>query len=612
MGKAQRAKDKKATEQLGNPEVFAKKSGSSGKATKIALAAIALIIAVILVFSFIQSSGILLRSDYGFKSENFEIDGAMMQYLYHTQIYSFLDTYYYYIYYYQNMGMTIVDFSKPLEDQTFSANAKALFGDYDGTWFEFFWDTTVTNAKQILTLCEAAKAEGVLEKYEAEAKVLVDAEVESYKEATKENFPSVNAYIEYLYGDGVNTSDVKKIQTLSTIASLYYQDKSDEFLEGLTDEQILKFHDENKSDYLKADYIVASFSASLGSKPTDAEKVEFQKEIEEIKAHAEAVSKLDSVEKINEYMAGYWFDESFQTTFDKAFTTDKVDKTKIPTGETLEKIKGEIKKIVLEKGLAETYDSATDKTFFSTEDYPDIAKTLNTVTVTFITTTRSSLESIKVKEEAYAESTDKDKWLFNSETKVGDVGVFYGTEESKEDKFNKETGTSYVVNVFRVEKTAYRIETPSVQFGHILLTSQGEYNTETKQKEKLIALKEEFLKGEVTKERFEKLAEDLTEDSKVVYEDTCPGDMVEEMNDWLFDEARKAGDTEIIKTTYGYHLTYYIGQGKETWYVNTKADLHADTVDKWYKGIEESIKDKIQENTKITDKIEGANALLNY
>ena len=39
--------------------------------------------------------------------------------------------------------------------------------------------------------------------------------------------------------------------------------------------------------------------------------------------------------------------------------------------------------------------------------------------------------------------------------------------------------------------------------------------------------------------------------------------MVTEFEDWCFDPARKAGDSEIIKTSYGYHIMYFSGVAEE-------------------------------------------------
>ena len=616
MGKAQRSKNKKAAEQLGNPSAFVEK-GNSGKGLKIAFAIIALVVAASLIFAFVQSSGIFLRSDFGYKSENFEIDGAMMQYLYHSQIYSFIETYYYYIYYYSLMGYTIIDFSQPLENQKFNTTAQSLFGKYEGTWFDYFWEKTDAQAKQIVVLCEAAKAEGVYDKYAEDAEKTAKESMESYKEVSKENFSSLSAYFEYLYGEGVKKGDVQNIETLQQIASLYYTDKYNETKDKVFADKtgIEKYYEDNKSNYLMADYVVASFTASLKSNATDAEKEQFLKDVEEAKAHAEAVSKLQSVEEINKYLVEYWFDESYDKTFTETFTKDKVATDKTPKDEEYDTIKETIKKAVIERALDEDFDEEEVKDIFDVVSHKDIYKTLNTLVDALVKTAKTGIDSVNVEGEKHAESTDLDKWLFDEERKAGDFGTFYGTGESKEDKFDKEKDKSYVVNVLYVTDPVHRDETPSVEFAHILLTKDGEFKTEEKQKEKLIALKEAFEKGEKTKEAFEALGKDVTEDSQVSYEDVCPGIMVEEIDEWLFDEARKAGDIEIIKTeSYGYHLVYYIAQHTEEpmWFISAKNDFLTDSFDEWYKALEKKYDSAIEKNEGIAKKMSSANALLSY
>ena len=616
MGKAQRSKNKKAAEQLGNPSAFVEKNGT-GKGLKIAFAIIAVVVAASLLFAAIMSSGILLRADYGYKSENFEIDGSMMQYLYHAQIYSFVETYYYYIYYYALMGIQLVDFSAPLENQNFSTQAQSLFGKYEGTWFDFFWDKTEAQAKQIVVLCEAAKDAGLYDGYKAEATKTVEESMKNYKEVAKENFSSIGAYFEYLYGEGVKTKDVREIELLQAIASLYYSDKYEEIKDkSFADKDgINKYHEDNKSDYLMADYVVASFTASLKTNATAKEREEFVKEVEELRAHAEAVAKLESADAISEYLANYWFDKSYDESFEKAFKDAKLDEEKIPKDEDYDTIKETIKKVVLEKSLLKDYDDTKKEEPFKETDYKYAYNILNNLVNSLIKTTRSGIESINVEGDMHAESTDFDKWLFSEDRKVGDFGTFYGSAESKEDKFDGSKDNSYVVNVVYVTEPVHRDETPTVEFGHILLTKDGEYKTEAKQKEKLIALKEQFLKGELTKEKFEELAKDVTEDSSVIYDDVCPGDMVEEINDWLFSEDRKAGDVEIIKSeSYGYHLVFYVGNDTEepTWFVHSKTDFFAKSFEDWYKALEESYESTIDVNEGIADKMTSASALLSY
>lgn len=83
------------------------------------------------------------------------------------------------------------------------------------------------------------------------------------------------------------------------------------------------------------------------------------------------------------------------------------------------------------------------------------------------------------------------------------------------------------------------------------------------------AILDEWLAGEKTEESFGKLAGEKTEDggSKQtggLYEMVYKGQMVEPFENWCFDETRQKGDTGLVKTTYGYHVMYYV-YGEEGW-----------------------------------------------
>ena len=94
--------------------------------------------------------------------------------------------------------------------------------------------------------------------------------------------------------------------------------------------------------------------------------------------------------------------------------------------------------------------------------------------------------------------------------------------------------------------------------------------TEAKAKE-VLALYEG---GAKTREAFEALGKEHTEDSSVFYEDVYEGQMVEEFEDWLFDKNRKEGDTGIVKTTYGYHVMYYVGEAEDAkWMTDAENSL---------------------------------------
>lgn len=78
------------------------------------------------------------------------------------------------------------------------------------------------------------------------------------------------------------------------------------------------------------------------------------------------------------------------------------------------------------------------------------------------------------------------------------------------------------------------------------------------------ALLEQWKSGDATEESFAALAGEKTQDpgsqgTGGLYENVYKGQMVPEFESWCFDETRTAGDTGIVRTTYGYHIMYYVG-----------------------------------------------------
>ncbi len=81
--------------------------------------------------------------------------------------------------------------------------------------------------------------------------------------------------------------------------------------------------------------------------------------------------------------------------------------------------------------------------------------------------------------------------------------------------------------------------------------------------EKAQGLLDQWKAGEATEESFAKLATEHTTDggSKEnggLYTDVAKGQMVSEFDAWIFDDARQAGDTDLVKSVFGYHIMYYV------------------------------------------------------
>lgn len=138
-------------------------------------------------------------------------------------------------------------------------------------------------------------------------------------------------------------------------------------------------------------------------------------------------------------------------------------------------------------------------------------------------------------------------------------------------------------------------ETKYIDVRHILLMPEGgtvgEDGSTTYSdqewaacQEKAQALYEQWRSGEATEDSFAALATEHTEDGGSqstggLYENVTEGWAVQEFNDWCFDASRKPGDHGLVKTSYGYHIMYFV-DSKEAWVKSCKEQLAADAMNK--------------------------------
>lgn len=132
----------------------------------------------------------------------------------------------------------------------------------------------------------------------------------------------------------------------------------------------------------------------------------------------------------------------------------------------------------------------------------------------------------------------------------------------------------------RVEK----IDKPNIDIRHILIIpaeqdENGEYTDEAWQaaQQQAEELLQQWQSGEASEDSFAELAVSNSADGSAsnggLITDVYPGQMVDEFNDWCFDEARQVGDFGIVKSPFGYHLMYLSAIGDEIhWYMVAEND----------------------------------------
>ena len=147
--------------------------------------------------------------------------------------------------------------------------------------------------------------------------------------------------------------------------------------------------------------------------------------------------------------------------------------------------------------------------------------------------------------EAFAE------WLSDEARVAGDKEIF-------------ETETGYYVVEF---VAANDIHYNTVDVRQVLVAPTAD--TDEAKKEALSAAegyKAQWEENGATEEAFAEIAKLYSADGAAsvggLYENVYKGQMVAEFEDWCFDSARKPGDCEIIETSYGYHLMYFVGEAE--------------------------------------------------
>ncbi len=165
----------------------------------------------------------------------------------------------------------------------------------------------------------------------------------------------------------------------------------------------------------------------------------------------------------------------------------------------------------------------------------------------------------------YSRDTEQGKWAFDAARKVGDTTIIEDDE-------------AVAYTVVLLEATETRDEAVTRNVRHILFLA-SEHTDAAGAKaaaEEVLAKWEASAKDE---DAFAALATEYTEDTGSaenggLYENVMPEAMVPAFDAWLFDEARKPGDVEIVESEeYGAHIMYYVGEGQPEWEVNVRSAI---------------------------------------
>ena len=494
--------------------------------TAIFVAAIAIVLVVGIVLGatgYYKNAGIAEKKTVAAVVNDYEINSVELSYYYKDMITNNYNTWN------STYGESLSLFMSFMGlDLTKPLNEQAYSEEL--TWADYFVQNALEKAKSDYLLCELAKAEGFTLP-EDERLALDDAITQLPLFASVYGYADSDHYLRSLYGPGANEASYLEYSEKVSLANAYYN----AYKEGLNidDAAIRAYEDgqfEKFSSYSYASYHI-SYNDYLTGGTTDAEGNVTYTAAEEEAARAAA----------------------------------KADAMSLTSATNLDELNQAIAALPKNEGNLVSASTFTDSLYDNC-------------------------------------STVSRDWLASSLRKVGDCAVI-----PNDTTITAEDGTtSTVENDFYVVLFLGRNdnERPLGNVRHILVNFEGgttdaDGNTTYTDVEKTVALVEaeailaEFKGGAATEESFAALAAEKTDDTASastggLYEDITPeeGIYVQPFTDWAVDPARKAGDTGIIETVYGYHVMYYVGDDALTYrdYI-IQNKIRTENVEAWYADI---------------------------
>ncbi len=496
-----------------------------------AVVAIAVVVAIILsVIPNIPD----LEANMVAKNEHFEIDGAMFAYV----VYDYVGQYGSY------MASYGYDASKGLLNQSTSYTDPST--KQSMTWYAYFCGLAESKLAEYVSFASAAKAEGMTLS-DDDKKEIDDYMKELKTYALKNGYGGVNKFLNNIYTPGVTEGAVRRYLEIEKYAYAYVE----KYLDSLeyTPEEIEKYREENPGEFNKLDYLAYTFSETYAKDATDEQKAE---------AYAKAKAKAE------EFLAQNKTLDEFKNAIYELEKAKESSSSNTAAGGTTEGTTTD---------PSATTDGTTDTSGVDgLADQVEVDKVKIIDKYTFTGKLYDETKAVADATKAYYE------WAYSADRKAEDTYI----QEVKASNGD----LTYTVHI--IVKPVYIDDYTSKDVQHILFDidtslasgSKAQEEAYAKAKEEAEKVLDEYNKGNKTSEAFGELAKEHTADSNGedggLYENVLKGAMVEEFENWIYDEARKEGDVELVKTKYGWHLMYFVGDGETAWKVTAEDSLKND------------------------------------
>ena len=503
-----------------------------------AMIAVVVIALAVLGIRAVNNSGIIQKNTVAAVVGERELNSVELGYYYNDAISKYYnDMYEMYETYADSYLQAIgLDTTKPLDTQVYDKESGK-------TWAEYFVDTAIETAKSDFALYDLAKAEN-FQLPDDEQTSLDNMMNNLGTYATLYGYSNANQYLRAMYGYGADENSYKAYSERSAVADAYKHAHEDSL--QYKDADIREYEKDKISQYNSYTYSSAYLSY------TDFRQGGTEDE-EGNKTYSDAENEAAR--------------EAMKTAAEA-----------LATSTSLDALKEAIKSV-----------EVNGDSQLSVNDYKKVLhSTLNTPLA---------------------------DWLADEARQEGDIGAIPNTSTSTGEDGKETTVTNgYYVVCFGSKSDNSQ---PMANVRHLLVsfpggtkneeTGETEYTDEEKATAKSEAdgYLKTWLEGDATEESFIALVKEHSDDTSAedggLFEDIHPDSQyVPNFLNWSIDPERKAGDTEVIETEYGYHVMYYVGADEMTYrdYMITN-EMRAADQEEWYQSILEPITTAVKDTSKM-------------
>lgn len=433
---------------------------------------------------------------------------------------------YYYIDYVNNYVNTYGSYLSLFGLDTSKTLDQQVYSTETGeTWADFFISQAASTAQSTLSLADAAEAEGFALSEEQQTQVdLLSSNLDSY--AKLYGYSNADAFLKAQYGNGSSKADYLAYYSRNLLASAYQTAHQDAL--SYTSEQIREADGQDPAKY-------SSYSYAQYHVPT------------------------------SKFLTGGTTDENGTTTYTAA-----------------------------ERDAAVVAAKAAIAPLLKSADLDELNAAIGEMTINEGTEASATVYTNQARSGINTYLTD---WITDEARQEGDItSIEVPTTVTDENGEDLETVSAYYVVMYTGKNDN---QTDLINVRHILVgfsgdqNEDGTYTDEAKEAARTSAeeILNEWKSGDATEDSFAELANTKSTDTGSntnggLYENVYPGQMVAAFNDWCFDADRKAGDTGIVETSYGYHVMYFVGATGETYrdyqIVN---DLRTADMNTWLEGL---------------------------